>query len=529
MELTCRVTGKQFTLSEAEVAQYKKFGFEPLSECFEANHRHRMSFRAGRRLYRRKCDATGAQIVSYYHEDKPFPVYDREYWNGDYWDGMDYGQDFDFNRPFFEQFKELLLKVPKMALINVNPDNSDYCNIGHLNIRNTNSVDIDFSNENELCYALHNSDNCYNCRFTIDSNNCTDCAFVSDCSSCTDCILCTNLNKKQYCIENEQLTREEYEKRKKDYITDGYELNHQHYYRLMELRKQRIVKASHILNSEDSSGDYVEGCKSCHNCYDAWNSQDVRNAFVAYESTDVLNCDYVGSHSQNCYNIIGTIVSTNCMMNVTSFHCSDVTYCDNVVSSSNVFGCCGLKRKEYCILNKQYTKEQYEELVPRIIEHMKQTGEWGEFFPKSFSGFDYNDSCAHEWYPFTKEEALAEGFTWNDNVQEPVHALKTIPAEELPDKLQDIPDDVLNWALICKETGELFKLTPLELRFYREHNLPIPRLCPNARYQERMRFMNKPELYDRQCQKCSKDVQTTYAPDRPETVYCEGCYLKEVY
>jgi hypothetical protein len=27
--------------------------------------------------------------------------------------------------------------------------------------------------------------------------------------------------------------------------------------------------------------------------------------------------------------------------------------------------------KEYCILNKQYTKEEYEILVPKIIEHMK--------------------------------------------------------------------------------------------------------------------------------------------------------------
>ena len=24
-------------------------------------------------------------------------------------------------------------------------------------------------------------------------------------------------------------------------------------------------------------------------------------------------------------------------------------------------------------------------------------------------------------------------------------------------------------------------------------------------------------------------IETTYAPDRPEKVYCEQCYLKEVY
>jgi len=31
---------------------------------------------------------------------------------------------------------------------------------------------------------------------------------------------------------------------------------------------------------------------------------------------------------------------------------------------------------KYCILNKQYSKEEYEELVPKIIEHMQKTGEW---------------------------------------------------------------------------------------------------------------------------------------------------------
>jgi len=29
--------------------------------------------------------------------------------------------------------------------------------------------------------------------------------------------------------------------------------------------------------------------------------------------------------------------------------------------------------------------------------------------------------------------------------------------------------------------------------------------------------------------KCSKSIQTSYSPERPEIVYCEQCYLQEIY
>jgi len=40
---------------------------------------------------------------------------------------------------------------------------------------------------------------------------------------------------------------------------------------------------------------------------------------------------------------------------------------------------------------------------------------------------------------------------------------------------------------------------------------------------------NPRKLYIRNCDKCGKEMKTTYAPERPEIVYCENCYNKEVY
>jgi len=49
----------------------------------------------------------------------------------------------------------------------------------------------------------------------------------------------------------------------------------------------------------------------------------------------------------------------------------NIMYSDIMVNCKNCFGCTCLRGKEYCIFNKQYTREEYETLVPQIIEKMK--------------------------------------------------------------------------------------------------------------------------------------------------------------
>ncbi len=44
-------------------------------------------------------------------------------------------------------------------------------------------------------------------------------------------------------------------------------------------------------------------------------------------------------------------------------------------------GCIGLRNKEYCILNKQYTKEEREKKADEIFSRMETDGTLGEFFP----------------------------------------------------------------------------------------------------------------------------------------------------
>ena len=84
----------------------------------------------------------------------------------------------------------------------------------------------------------------------------------------------------------------------------------------------------------------------------------------------------------------------------------------------------------------------------------------------------------------------------------------------------------------CNEQcTEAFKIIPDELQFYQRMNLPLPRLCPNCRHYNRLKQRNPLKLWHRSCMKegCTNEFETSYAPDRPEIIYCESCYNKEIY
>ena len=188
-----------------------------------------------------------------------------------------------------------------------------------------------------------------------------------------------------------------------------------------------------------------------------------------------------------------------------------------------------MKGSSYCILNKQYSKEEYERIVPKIIEHMKLTNEWGNFFPINSSLFGYNKTYAQLYFPLSREEVLAKGWKWDD--YEPVlpSVEKTIQANQLPDNTKEVPDEIINWAILCEKTGRPFKIQPLELRLLQKMNVPVPRLHPDQRHKDRFALRNPRKLQKRHCGKCGEEIQTTYPPNRPEIVYCETCYLQTVY
>jgi CxxC-x17-CxxC domain-containing protein len=297
----------------------------------------------------------------------------------------------------------------------------------------------------------------------------------------------------------------------------------------MGLTKDMIHRAANIVNGESCTGDFIENSKNCLDCYDVNESQDSRYVIVGVEVKDNYDCSNMYIKPELCYEVLGTIEVYNCAYCLFVFHSVNLLYCEYCFNCKDCFGCVGLRRKQYCIFNKQYAKEEYETLVPKIIEKMKEAKEWGLYFPPSLSPFGYNESLAHEYLPLTEKEAKAQGFSWRTIREKKPEVKKMIPASRLPDRIGDIPDDILNWAILCEKSKRPFRIQKQELDFYRRQSLPVPHLHPDERYDRRLALRNPRKLWKRTCMKCGKEMQTTFAPERPEKVYCESCYLKEVY
>jgi hypothetical protein len=238
---------------------------------------------------------------------------------------------------------------------------------------------------------------------------------------------------------------------------------------------------------------------------------------------------YEPYHGELQYETHGCNLGYNLYACSKSYECNNTHLSEYCFSCADCFGCFGLRRKKHCILNKQYTREEYEELVPEIIHSMGRNDEYGEFFPEHFSPFAYNETVAQEYFPLIKEEVLKRGWKWKDRKDDVPKVDRIIPASQVPDTIGGITDDIINWAIECPVTKRPFRIIKQELDFYRQMNLPIPRLHPDERHKRRMMFRNPRKLWKRACGKCGKEIASTYAPDRTETVYCEQCYLEAVY
>ncbi len=500
-------------------------------------------------LYKRKCDKTGKDMLSNVHPSSPYKVYNQEFWWSDEWDASDYGQEYDFNKPFFQQFAELYLKVPRPSLFTGYryDENCDYTNYAGKNKNCYLLFDSDYCRDTYYSYSLYHAvscldnyrtrecelsyeaidcKNCYNCKFISNSSQCSDSAFLDNCEGCKKCFMSFNQQHKEYFIFNRQGTKEEYEGLMAQ-LASGQNIEH-YKSEFARMKAQFPKKFMHGIQNENVSGDYISNCKDVLESFDCNNVNGGKYLYQNFgvQVKDCYDCDEPGEAAELIYE------SSNSGYNVSRIICgvnildqnSDILYSNHCHYSNNLFGCIGLKRKKYCILNKQYTKEEYEELIPRIIEHMRSGGEWGEHFPSEISAYGYNETLAMDFAPLTREEALAQGYKWLDDDKKKVPQTYMIP-----DVISQVPDSITGELLACIECQSNFKIIPQELEFYRTQGLPVPSKCFKCRHYARMHSRNPRTLYARTCTHCGDAIRTTYAPERPEQVYCEKCYLEAVY
>ena len=544
----CKQCQSPFKIQNDDRQLFEQLKIPEPTLCPKCRNIRRMTWRNDRTFYHDKSALSGKPMISMYPPGTPYTVYLQDEWYGDKWDAMNYAREFDFSRPFFEQFAELQLAVPRMNLDIVNCENSEYCNYcgdekncyldiaGEANedcyfnlfVKYSKDVmDCTFVYKSNHCYESINCHECYNLYYGEYCNNTSDSMFAYDMIGCKNCLFSYNLRNKEYYIFNEKHTKEEYEKKRDEIFNGSYKILQGALKIWREhLKKNAIFRDTYQANCEKCIGNNLKNCKNVQFGFNVTNAEDSKYLYDVLDAKNCSDLNYSLYKPELSYELISTLSMTHSAFNMASHFCHDVFYCDQCNHSKHLFGCNALTHKEYCIFNKQYSKDEYYELKDKIIEHMKSGGEWGQFFSSKFSPFGYNETVAQEYYPIDKKEAQKHGLKWADEVKTKNHKAS---AYQLPDSIKDVKEDIINQVLTCEESGKPYKIIEQELRYYKNHNLPISRRSPHQRHLDRMSIRAPRRLWERECDKCKKSIGTTFAPDMEEKVLCEGCYLKEVY
>ncbi|HEY4475618.1 MAG TPA: hypothetical protein VJB92_02775, partial [Candidatus Paceibacterota bacterium] len=284
--------------------------------------------------------------------------------------------------------------------------------------------------------------------------------------------------------------------------------------------------ASHNVQTVNSEGNFLDQCKNCADCYFLEQSENARHTFRGFGYKETIDCLGSGFIERSAfsdvdlhmYDTVATSHSSNCRYSAYLDYCEECEYC---------FGCVGLRKKKFCILNKQYTESEYRKLVEKIKDDMKKREEWGRFWPISMAYSGYNLSLAQIYFPLTREAVESLGGFW-DEAETVKHA--GISGDDLPDDINEVSEKISEQRIICSKTGMSFNIAPRELAFYREHSIPLPRYHFDYRTLERFRPLALAIHPNRSvCIFCGKEVEHYYSPELGyKKIACVPCYQREI-
>ncbi|MCX6751166.1 MAG: hypothetical protein NT161_00110 [Candidatus Nomurabacteria bacterium] len=579
----CQNCKQDFVIETEDFEFYEKIKVPPPTFCSDCRLQRRLATYNARNLYKRNCDRCNISIISVFSAGIDSKVYCTKCYFSDDWDATLYGKDYDFSKTFFIQFDELRKNVPQIHLRHSNNgDNCEYANsVYHssnvylsygvvasqdiyygslINKGNKTCLDCYNIKNNEYIYELVNSNGNFKCIYLTNSHQCLESSFLFNCINCQNCFMSSNLRNKNYCFRNKQLTKKEYEQKISELKlgnSSEFEKITEEYYNMI---KNSIYRYATIIKStDDCTGDMLENCKNVKNSFNIYDCENLKfSIFLMNKNTDSYDLTISGRGERNYDLITSAGGSFDCKFGNRATG-NNLEYVDTC-NGEDLFGCVGLKKKQYCILNKQYSKEEYFNLRKKIINHMtdmpyidkkNRIYKYGEFFPIELSQFAYNDTLAIQFFPLAKDQILNEGYKWKDFNNKDYQI--SIISSELPENIEMVNNSILKETILCKDKEDCkhgctkgYKIIEEELKFYQKMKLPLPKYCPNCRYYNRLRRTNSWKLFYRQCMcdykvfkntilhsqhkegRCLNKFETAYKNETQEIIYCKQCYQQEL-
>jgi hypothetical protein len=552
-ERVCDLTGEKWFMDEREIGWYNKFNVPPSKYSPLTRMRLMHGYFIMWNIWYNKHVETGKSIMSTVHPATGIRVLeDLEWYDCDF---SELGKSLDLNQSFFDQYYELSRSVPRPAHDNiVQPENSlAFLSIGDQDsyfvmasktkhcFYTANAFDCEDSAEIAMgksikqSYNVINSTRLFKCNFAQDCFDCIDCSFIFDCRNCEYCFGAANKRNKKYLWFNEQLSKKEWEERRLEVNLSSWQDRQKYENQFLEFLKTKVVWPENInINTENSTGEYLEDTTNSHSCY-----------HIRGGSRDLDHVTFcLGTPSHDCVYCGGATGASDCYYNCGVTYCKDAKFCMNFVTGSqnveycercndceNCFGCVGLVRKKYCILNKQYSEDEYWSVLDKLKCQMLESDEYGDIPNLRFSTQHW--TCLQDFYEIDKETALKLGADNFDLLSHEAEGPEISPnklksPDTLPDQIKEAGyGDIVGQVYFDQDMSRRYGYLKPELDLYRKLNVAAPRKHPRSRMLDLVLLLNKPEFLSATCQDCQKEVMIAKNITFPKrTIYCKSCYHK---
>ncbi len=334
---TCRISWKEFTITDQEIALLEKLSpviwgekfLLPLPTlCPEEKLRKKLPFKNYFSLFKVIDITTWETRISSFPPDTPYTVYSQELWWGDHWDPHEYALEYDQKKTVFDHIALVQKSAPFPALDNQYKEliNSEYingngpskdcyltsssaynesCLYGWFIFHSSGILDSNYVQSSENCSHSGHIWKCYNVHYAWDASECRDSRYIFSCEWSQYLLGCVWQSNQKYQILNTPCSVEEYEstvaKIHKD--TD--------FRKTFEKKVKNLIETVWVQNSittgsADSTGDF---CYDSKNAYECSNIGDCEDVLYIRDATHVKDSAHISmwwenvDHSYDCIDI----------------------------------------------------------------------------------------------------------------------------------------------------------------------------------------------------------------------------------
>jgi hypothetical protein len=312
------------------------------------------------------------------------------------------------------------------------------------------------------------------------------------------------LYRRKNCWFNEQLTAAEYDKRLSEF--EGFSATEKA--RVLEdfysVRRNAAHLGIHQFRCENSIGQHLSECADCYQCYESFALEDCIYNIECNGNKNSIDLTVCFETEDSCC-CIQSPLNKSCSFLMHTDYCGYSEFCAYSKNLVDCFGCVYLANKRYHILNKPYSKEDYEKQVAEIKRQLIANGDYNLLL---YFVSDYEKTRIE-----TEEDKVlnvgTQEFKW-----ETTRMKSEGKSQELTCKNPDCSKD--------------FLVIPQEISIYQARNIPAPDFCPACRHKQRMALRNEREMYRRSCDNCRSSMLSTYPQDAPYKVFCQKCFWENI-